>query len=246
MEVLLSSAYSGWGTSSLTKDVTEMAQCVSYFQRLRPNGKIVLMGNSTGCQDVMHYLISEGERPEVDGAILQAPISDREAIRMLMPDDLYNESIQTAQRLIQDKMEEDMLPSRLTLPILGARCSASRWLSLASPGPEHDGEDDLFSSDFEQQRIDQIFGTAGKKRARLMILYSGSDQFVPETFDKDFLVRKWKKSFEAAGGSLDEGSGVIGGATHTIKEGGEVLEDFLTRVVKFIERVAKSSVSEAK
>lgn len=72
VEVLLSSAYSGWGHSSLTQDVEEMAQCVEYFQSLRPNGKIVLMGNSTGCQDVLHYVSSEGSRPMIDGAILQA------------------------------------------------------------------------------------------------------------------------------------------------------------------------------
>lgn len=60
-EVLLSSSYRGWGTSSLQKDATEIAQCVQYFQSLRPEQKIVLMGHSTGCQDVMEYVVGKGE-----------------------------------------------------------------------------------------------------------------------------------------------------------------------------------------
>jgi hypothetical protein len=60
-EVLLSSSYRGWGTSSLQKDVKELAECVGYFSSLRPGREIVLMGHSTGCQDVMEYVVGEGE-----------------------------------------------------------------------------------------------------------------------------------------------------------------------------------------
>jgi hypothetical protein len=60
-EVLLSSSYRGWGTSSLQKDVKELAECVGYFSSLRPGREIVLMGHSTGCQDVMEYVVGKGE-----------------------------------------------------------------------------------------------------------------------------------------------------------------------------------------
>ena len=60
-EVLLSSSYRGWGTSSLTKDAKELAECVGYFRGLRPGREVVLMGHSTGCQDVMEYVVGEGE-----------------------------------------------------------------------------------------------------------------------------------------------------------------------------------------
>lgn len=59
-EVLLSSSYRGWGTGSLAKDARELAQCVEYFQNLRPGKMVVLMGHSTGCQDIMEYLVGKG------------------------------------------------------------------------------------------------------------------------------------------------------------------------------------------
>lgn len=47
--------------------------------------KVVVMGHSTGSQDVIHYLSSpqsdDERRPEVDGGIMQAPASDREGLQ---------------------------------------------------------------------------------------------------------------------------------------------------------------------
>lgn len=40
---------------------------------------MVLMGHSTGCQDLMTYLLERHSKTPVSGAILQAPVSDREA-----------------------------------------------------------------------------------------------------------------------------------------------------------------------
>ncbi|KAI4214400.1 MAG: hypothetical protein LQ351_003153 [Letrouitia transgressa] len=195
------------------------------------------MGNSTGCQDVMHYLISDGDRPKVDGAILQAPVSDREAMRMVLSEDEYQLGVETAQKWVYDGKGEDVLPSNIAFPIFGARCTANRWLSLASPGPQHAGEDDLFSSDFGDERVERIFGKAGRQKAPLLILYSSHDRSVPDTVDKAALVKRWSNCFVAAGGSLDNGSGILEGAGHTIREQGEVLENFTARVVGFLERV---------
>ncbi len=105
-------AYDGFGTGSLDRDRMEMGCLVKY---LREQGRsylhhlsaeyaedevglkrIVLMGHSTGSQDVIHYLsrspsslstsksststsaLSPDSLPEVDGGIMQAPASDRE------------------------------------------------------------------------------------------------------------------------------------------------------------------------
>lgn len=68
-----SSAYTNFGTSSLDVDVEEMSKLVAL---LRPSHKtIVIMGHSTGSQDVLHYLLN---KTGVDGGIMQAPVSDRE------------------------------------------------------------------------------------------------------------------------------------------------------------------------
>lgn len=46
-QAILSSSYTGWGTSSLEKDAKELSRCVSYFRTIK-TGKIILMGHSTG------------------------------------------------------------------------------------------------------------------------------------------------------------------------------------------------------
>ncbi|KAI4199155.1 MAG: hypothetical protein LQ350_004785 [Teloschistes chrysophthalmus] len=247
IQVLLSSSYSGWGTSSLAQDIAELAQCITYFQSLRPGGKIILMGNSTGCQDVLGYLSFPptpeeeragpgGERPRVDGGILQAPVSDREAIEMIYPRDDLERYNNLAQHFVNDGRAEEMLPNEVSLPFLGARTTAKRWLSLSSPPPLHNGVDDLFSSDLPASRLSDTFGVAGRRGAALLVLVSGNDAFVPKSVDKEALVRRWRRAFLEAGGSgrWGSGSGVLGGASHTVKEVGEVREDLVRRVVGFL------------
>ena len=48
IEHTLSSSYRQFGIASLGEDVAEIAQLVEYFHQLRPNGKVVLLGHSTG------------------------------------------------------------------------------------------------------------------------------------------------------------------------------------------------------
>ncbi|KAL8902169.1 MAG: hypothetical protein Q9192_000152 [Flavoplaca navasiana] len=239
IEVLLSSAFSGWGHSSISQDVEELGECVEYFRSLRPGGKVILMGNSTGCQDVLGYLSFEGSRPKVDGGILQAPVSDREAIEMIYSAEDYQRYNEMAQQWVKDGKGDHVLPNDVSLPILGARVTANRWLSLASPGPDHAGEDDLFSSDLEDGRFQSTFGVAGKRGAALMILYSANDSFVPKTVDKHALVARMERAFVDAGGQLGKGSGILPGASHTIREVGEVRDDFLERVRNFVQSLDK-------
>ncbi|KAL8801201.1 MAG: hypothetical protein Q9223_006958 [Gallowayella weberi] len=244
VEVLLSSAFSGWGHSSISQDVEELGQCVQYFQSLRPNGKIVLMGNSTGCQDVLGYLSFEGSRPKVEGGILQAAVSDREAMEMIYPQDEYEKYNKMAQRWVKEGKGDQMLPNDVSLPILGARVTANRWLSLASPGPEHAGEDDMFSSNLGDTRFQSTFGMAGKRGVALMILFSGNDAFVPKTVDKEALVGRMEKAFVDGGGRLAKGSGILPGASHTVREEGHVRDEFLRRVRRFLQGVAEGTIEE--
>ncbi|KAL8768624.1 MAG: hypothetical protein Q9209_005183 [Squamulea sp. 1 TL-2023] len=235
IEVLLSSAFSGWGYSSISQDVEEMGQCVEYFQSLRPGGKIVLMGNSTGCQDVLGYLSFQGSRPKVDGGILQAPVSDRESIEMIYPATELRRYNGMAQQWVREGKGDHVLPNDVSLQLLGARVTANRWLSLTSPGPEHAGEDDMFSSDLGDERFQSTFGIAGKRGVALMILFSGNDAAVPKTVDKEALVARMEKAFMDAGGQLGKESGILPGASHTVKEEGEVRNEFLKRVRSFVE-----------
>lgn len=265
VEVLLSSSYTGWGSSSLTKDVREIAQCVTYFRKLRSSssiddtagGKIILMGHSTGCQDVMHYLTSppgvsagnvastgegNGEtktRPAVDAGILQASVSDREVIVLQLTPQEYTDSCTRAQEMVDSKQGADVLPLHMTRKFLPTPISASRWLSMASPGPAHAGEDDYFSSDLGDERLRATFAKIGGTGAVLGIYYGGEDEAVPESVDKRALVERWIRIVEDGGGVVGEGSGVVPGATHNVEGGGKPLEDLIGRVGRMIKQVAR-------
>ena len=240
-QVLLSSSYTGWGSSSLGLDVQEISQCVEYFQKLRPGGKIILFGHSTGSQDVLHYLISDGQRPSIHGGILQAPASDREFLTSIIAPDQYESAIKVAREYISDGRGEDILPISVITSFYPSPVSANRFISLTSPGPDHAGEDDYFSSDFNDERLKRTFGKAGSRGTRLSILYSGNDQYVPDAVDKVGLVEKWIKHIQEGGGVVDEDAGIIPGATHTLKGGGEPTEDLKRRVLGFIDRLEKSA-----
>ena len=238
---LLSSCYSGWGISSLDQDVEEIAPCVEYFKKTRPGGKIVLMGHSTGCQDVMHYLTSPGanDRPKVNGAILQAPVSDREAIQMMMDSDAYDASVKTASDFVEMGCGDDCLPLSLTKGFIPKTpVSAKRWLSLTSPAPGHLGEDDYFSSDLGTERLAGSFGRVGAMGVPLCIVFSGNDEGVPASVDKEGLVKSWTNVVKETGGVISEGSGVVPGASHNLNGNPEeVVDDMLNRVRKLLDEI---------
>ena len=241
VEVLLSSSYAGWGTSDLGQDVRELSQCVEYFRQLRPRGKIVFMGHSTGCQDVMHYLLDQAQHPKVDGAIMQAGISDREAITMVADPIELRKGVDLAQTFVKEGREDDVLPNAVTSMILPGPISAKRWLSLVSPGPEHAGEDDYFSSDFDDERLKTTFGKIGKARTPILILYSGSDAHVPDFVDKQLLLDRWVKHIKDGGGIVDQDSAVIPDASHTLKGLTKPAEEVMERVLNFLSRLKQES-----
>ena len=245
VQPLLSSSYHGWGTSSLNNDVEEIEDCIKYILALRPKGKIVLMGHSTGCQDIMHYLLSPMKddklpRPHLAGGIMQAGCSDREAFGLLMSKDVYDASVHVAQLYVSEGRGEDVLPAHaLGGSFPGVPICARRWLSLTSPPPAHDGEDDYFSSDFGEDRLRRTFGRIGTTGTPIQMLYSEKDQYVPETVDKIRLLERWARAIKEGGGTVDQDSGIIKGADHTLDASEGTVADMVRRVIGFLDRVEK-------
>ena len=243
MQPILSSSYSGWGTSSLDKDVLQIAECINYILNIRPNGKIVLMGHSTGCQDIMQYLLSplqkdELARPPLAGAIMQGGVSDREALGMMLPEELCESSIRLAQSYVAEGREDDVLPASSKLSMFRQPVSAKRWLALMSPGPAHDGEDDFFSSDFTYERLMKTFGRIGSTKTPIQILFGAMDQFVPGFVNREEMVGRWKKAIRDGGGIVDEDSGVVEGMDHSLSTAEDgVMEEMIGRVLRFLRRV---------
>ena len=203
------------------------------------------MGHSTGCQDVMYYLISPTkggeERPKIDGGIMQASVSDREALLLLLGVEAYEKSVEVAQEYVKAGRGEDTLSMDSTSGFLHTPVCARRLLSLASPPPDHDGEDDFYSSDLPDERLRRTFGKIGSTGTPVSILFSGRDQFVPDSVDKVALVERWEKMIREGGGTVDKGSGIVKGANHDLEDvPEEVTQDLVERVRGFAERVEAS------
>jgi hypothetical protein len=250
---------------SLGQDVTEIAECIRYIKSHKENGKIAIMGHSTGSQDVLHYLYSSADsaddagqtsvRPIVEGAILQAAVSDREAMRNVLEEGSSRQTPEEAQRTFatlldlarksaSDKSDFDVLLPLKHTAALGygneTAVSGRRFLSLISPdSPSTPAEDDLFSSDLE---FDKTFGTVksnGLLRGTLLVLLSGEDGSYPEDVDKEALLRKWKHAANCGDKHRiwnDEFSGVIPGASHGLSGRDEELprQDLTRRIAGYL------------
>lgn len=144
-EARLSSAFSGFGRASLARDARELADLVRYLRAaLKVPGKIVVMGHSTGCQGCVEYgtrflkeVGDEGKASEcwVDGFVLQAPVSDREAIRLTEESGEVDESLRVADGMVKEGRADEIMP-RAVLPRgwRGTAITAYRWWSLAAVG----------------------------------------------------------------------------------------------------------------
>lgn len=237
----IGSSGKSWGVSSIAQDADEIGKLVAYFKQQRPSGKIVIMGHSTGCQDCMEYLVGAKaeQRPTVDGVILQAPVSDREALANGLPQAFMHEADQLALKMCREGHDKDAMPNRLTKPAFGrVAITARRWVDIASPGPDHTGADDYFSSDLSDERLKNTFGKL-PPTAPLLILYGGSDEAVPESVNKDDLVYKWIKTVQEGGGNVDRLNGsIVAEATHNLNGCPEpVVRDLVQRVVGFVGRL---------
>lgn len=239
-QVLLSSAYTGWGISSLKQDAEELSKCVAYFRTIK-SGKIVLMGHSTGCQDVMEYLTGLGHETNapIDGVIIQAPVSDREALGEVMDADVLKTGTALAQKMVDAGDGEEVLPSSATHGFFPSPVCARRWLSLASPN--HDGDDDYFSSDLTDEQLKKTFGRL-PARSPLCILYSGSDEYVPKFIDKEALVNRWIDLVKKGDGKVDEeNSGIVPDALHNLVKSPEAVPELVRRVLGFLKGLSSQA-----
>ena len=194
------------------------------------------MGHSTGCQDSVHYVSSKdqhGKRERIDGIILQAPVSDREAIVHETSKEQYDQANKLAQEWIETGRGEDCLPRAVVLSALGSTpVTARRWLSLASPDKR--GEDDYFSSDLPDERLQSTFG---KVSVPLLILMGEKDEYVPPHVDRKAMVGRWVKVLKENNAPVDSKSEeLLGGASHNLNSSPEdVVDELCKRVIGFLE-----------
>lgn len=253
IELLLTSSYSGWQTSHLARDAAELATAIAHFRRVAAarapaaRARLLLLGHSTGCQIAAHYLVGPWQapripadtlaQPHVDGVILQAGISDREALGTVFAPDFVERSLRAARAMVAEGRGEDQVPADVTEGIFGGNPSARRWLSLLSKEPA-EADDDYFSSDLGDGTVERIWGRGGLagRGVPVMVLLSGSDEHMPPSLDKEWLVKeRWGKAVTHAGGKWCPESGVVKNASHNLNgSSSEAVSDLCKRVAAFV------------
>lgn len=178
VQPLLSSSYRGWGQGSLDEDCDELDRLLGFLQAHRGITKVALLGHSTGCQDVVRYLRVGRHAKQVCGAVLQAPVSDREALEAAGAD---REEVQKyrdmADEMIADARGNEAMPCAAAL-LLGPPhlVTAYRFASLAGRMTD----DDMFSSDLTDDELKEKLGHVA---VPTLIAASLDDEYVPESVD---------------------------------------------------------------
>lgn len=192
---------------------------------------------------MMEYLVGPGHehRPPIDGGIMQAPVSDREAMIPLLNQEAYEERCKIAQEMVDSGRGEEIMPPETQKTFFSAApVCARRFLSLASPN--HDGDDDYFSSDLSDEQFTNTFGRL-PARSPLCIIFSGSDEFMAKNIDKAALIQKWIGFVKKGNGKVDEeNSVVLDKATHNLAGNPEeVVSGLIRRVVAYLDGLLPQS-----
>ncbi|KAL9092363.1 MAG: hypothetical protein Q9159_000871 [Coniocarpon cinnabarinum] len=248
-EVQTRSSGVGFATGSLERDSEDLVKAVAYFRQLAKqrnagaSSKVVLIGHSTGCQDAMNYLIGPWkqnpipgdvkQRPVLDGVVFQAGISDREAVEGRLPPQLIRDSLDLARAMVDQGKGRDQLPIESTNGMFGAQPSANRWLSLISDG----GDDDYFSSDLPDDRVERVWGSEGlaTRGVKTLVLLGEKDDGMPQRVDKAELIGRWETYVKGSNGLWDDRSGVLPGAGHNLNDNSDdVVRTLCERIAGFV------------
>lgn len=187
VQFLLSSSYCGYGISSLKQDAIELDQLINYLINKEDSEGVVLLGHSTGCQDIVYYMRTNAACSRaVRAAIFQAPVSDREYLATL-PETAA--MIDLASTMISEGRASELMPREANPD---APITASRYHSLCA----YNGDDDMFSSDLSDDQLRMRLGHMSNTPCQ--VLFSMADEYVPEYVDKKALVDRLCKAMGGA------------------------------------------------
>jgi len=182
IQPLLSSAYTGFGHSSLKNDAVELGHLITYLQEEMGSEAVGLVGHSTGTQDSVYYVKACGDDDSKKPAfiVLQAPVSDREHLAL---EERTSEFVTLARQMQREGKGEEMLPRAA----MWAPVTANRFLDLATK----EGLDDMFSSDLTEGELRERLGHLD---VPTLFLFSGADEYVPLGVDVQELGERFVKA----------------------------------------------------
>jgi len=165
IQPLLRSSNLQYGWHSIDDDIQDLKTLIDYLINNRNNlESIILMGHSTGCQDIIHYLRNEKDLTKIVRVILQGPVSDRQYLsRLSSTKDQLDYCYQN------EKNINEWLPRYLHDPPL----TIQRCLSFN----QINSIEDLFSSDLTDQQLNNIYQNI---QIPITWIWSKKDEYVPD------------------------------------------------------------------
>jgi len=226
IQPLLSSCYTGYGSSSIDNDCTELNTLLKVLKESYRISAFILMGFSTGAQDAVR-LLQVHPNPMIKGIILQSGISDRQAYHMDRSLGDVEDKLMRATKLVSNNQGDITLPKSYW-PY--APMTARRFVDLIS----FDGADDFFSSDFSDEEMKNKLGHI---KVPTLICLGDQDEYIPKFVNKTNLMARWSK--------------VIPGkvTTSLLQQEGHYFSDskaFLRKATDFINGRAKKETKKKK
>jgi Protein of unknown function (DUF1749) len=166
---------------------------------------------------------------------------------------LYTQLVDMAKRQTHAEGKDVLLPLSMTARIglsEDVAIGSKRFLSLASPdSPVTPLEDDLFSSDLDDARLQQTFGviaSRGLLKNSLLVIPSGADEYVPAWVNKERLLERWEMAVKQGAGNRDiwdVRGGLIPGATHSPSGDNQAgpRQDLVLRVKSFLSNIESAT-----
>lgn len=187
IQPLLRSSNLQYGWHTINDDIEDLNILINYLIEKRNHlESIILMGHSTGCQDIIHYLRQYNNHSKIIQIILQGPVSDRQYLSSLSSTkDQLNYCYNNKNNL------NEWLPRYLHDPPL----TIQRCLSLN----EKYSIEDLFSSDLNDNELNDIYMNIN---IPIIWIWSKQDEYVPnhikdhvQNFIQNKLAKKNNSTF---------------------------------------------------
>ncbi|KAF4667063.1 hypothetical protein FOL47_003789 [Perkinsus chesapeaki] len=232
-QILMRSSYTAFGYSSLDTDVEDMAQALAFLKKYRNVEHVVLMGHSTGCQDVVYFtkkvlqdISKSDELPTIDGCIVQAAVSDRDSVDLeVSGSEEKTQDLEDMRDLAMSLLETDpkqLMPAKAMQFTANYPVTAARFASLYC---RRAGPDDMFSRDLTDEELEESLGHMAKV-PKVLLVQGLKDEYVEHS-----LPSINNRLADAMGARLLEISGNHGLDNCSPEE----LERFINAIVEFVQ-----------